>query len=592
MNQEKYIYVKRIHKKEKSHPISSTDCTKLHKPFLWIFLVILLFSNTFYAQNDFKVRLDELISENFETNAPGCSVVVVKNGKAIYSNATGIGNMELNIPITKSSVFLLGSVAKQFTGYGIATLIEDGTIHPSDDIRTYLPDLPNYGQKITVEDLIHHKSGLIEQYTLLIYEGYRLQDATSKDDVMRVLSVQKELDFEPGTNYTYSNSNYRLLAELVETVTKMPFEAYMQKIVFDKLGMTHSSFIDNPSTLIPNKVAPYQPNGNGTYSNNVYNGSTTGSTGLWSNSEDLEKWLTHLSNIKAQYPKLYNRMKTTTSLKDGTIVGYGYGLEVGELFGKKLLYHNGVDAGYNSQVYFFPQPDLGIAVVSNNNGYSFDFANQIAAVFLDKGNEAETGSVVKNKTAITSPSIQLSNSQLNTILGKYELGDGSILVVKVEDKKLFRSIEGRPDEELMAMSANNVFYKNRPEVALKFSNPDGKSQVSEGFHLVFNGNEVEYCKRIVEQDIETLKSLVGIYQHPSLNITLTAQLEAGKLTLSHYKHGKMILNPTSKALEFSGTDWWINRLSFRRNDTGELSLHLLNSPSGERFNGIKLIKTK
>ena len=142
--------------------------------------------------------------------------MIVQDGKVAFEKGYGLASLEYNIPVTPTTVFDIASVSKQFTGYAISTLIQQGKISPDDDIHKYLPDVPDLGKKITIRNLIHHTSGLRDWPEVLHYAGWRWDEAFRWDDIMRMVKLQKELDFEPGSQYQYSNTGYSLLAAIVE----------------------------------------------------------------------------------------------------------------------------------------------------------------------------------------------------------------------------------------------------------------------------------------------------------------------------------------------------------------------------------------
>ena len=560
-----------------------------------LFCIICLISVTnLHGQSATSERLDSIFIDFFESTDPGCAVFVVKNNKVIYNNSFGLAALEYNIPISSKTVFEVGSVAKQFTGYGVAILVGENKISLEDDIKKYIPELPDYGVKITVDDLIHHKSGIMDQYALLLYSGYRDGDVITKDDVMNAILGEKNLDFLPGEHYTYSNSNYRLLAEIIERVSKQSFPEFMQDNIFTPLKMSNTAFIDNCNQVITNSAKSYYSTGDDTYNQFSFNTCTLGSSGLWSTAEDMAKWLRNFEDIKAKKPALFELIQQESKLNDGTPIHYGFGLEVDTYMDQKLIYHNGVNAGYNSQLYHFPEQALGIVILSNNDNLDFDLANQVASVVfesvlkpensIDDSDSQESPKVVVDKTAIA-----LSSDKMKAFLGDFILGSGTPITFKIDNGKFYRCIKGVPDAELLPLSENRFFYKDRQFLEIEFNSVLNESVVK--FDLYVHGNIADDGNRLKEESREELKTHCGIYLHDNLNIKVFISLDSsGQLMIKHFKYGDSKLDYSSKTGLFIGTDFWVNQLEFVKDENGKTThLKLLNPPN-DRFGGVKLKK--
>src|SRR6201996_3456237 len=187
---------------------------------------------------------------NSYNGKPGVAVLIVQNGKIAFEKGYGIANLEYGIKITLTTVFDIASVSKQFTGYAISTLIQQGKISPDDDIHKYLPDVPDFGKKITIRNLIHHTSGLRDWPAGLHAAGWRWEEAFGWEDIMRMVKHQKELDFEPGSRYQYSNTGYNLLAAIVQKVTGKTLPVWVKENIFDPLQMNSSQVLTDQSRVI------------------------------------------------------------------------------------------------------------------------------------------------------------------------------------------------------------------------------------------------------------------------------------------------------------------------------------------------------
>ena len=185
------------------------------------FLIILLSvgpkQSPALAQNNDAIaaKVDKLFADVDKPDSPGAAIAVIKEGTVVYKRGYGIANLEYNVPITPSTVFHVASVSKQFTAFAVTLLANQGKLSLDDDIRKFLPEVPDFGKKITVRNLIHHTSGLRDQWELLAMGGWRLDDVITKEHILKMVRNQKELNFDPGQEHLYSNTGYTLLAVIV-----------------------------------------------------------------------------------------------------------------------------------------------------------------------------------------------------------------------------------------------------------------------------------------------------------------------------------------------------------------------------------------
>src|SRR5579872_3527409 len=174
------------------------------------------------AQDNSSARIDEIFKQWNKPDTPGVAVAVIRDGKLVYQKGYGAANLEYDILITPETVFHVASVSKQFTAMSLVLLEEDGKLSIDDDIRKYLPELPDYGHTITIRNLLQHTSGIRDQWQTLSLAGWRMDDVITQKQILRMLFHQKELNFDPGTRHLYSNGGYTLAAEIVARVSGKP----------------------------------------------------------------------------------------------------------------------------------------------------------------------------------------------------------------------------------------------------------------------------------------------------------------------------------------------------------------------------------
>ena len=213
-------------------------------------------------------KVDQLFAAYDTPKTPGCVLGVIRDGQFLYKRAYGAANLELDVPLTTRSVFVMGSISKQFTAASVVLAAEQGYLSLDDDVRKYIPELPVYGQTITLRQMLHHTSGLRDLENLFDFSGRNQQDIHPLAELIDLITRQKELNFHSGEEYLYSNTNYVLLAEVVHRATGKPLSRFAEENIFKPLGMKQTRFYDDHSIVVPGRVAAYDPADGGAFSVN------------------------------------------------------------------------------------------------------------------------------------------------------------------------------------------------------------------------------------------------------------------------------------------------------------------------------------
>ncbi|HET9532790.1 MAG TPA: serine hydrolase domain-containing protein, partial [Blastocatellia bacterium] len=292
-------------------------------------------------------------------------MIVVKDGSVIYKRGYGSANLEYNIPISPSTIFHVASVSKQFTAFAINLLASQGKLSLDDDIRKHLPEVPDFGKKITIRHLIHHTSGLRDQWELLAMAGWRLDDVITKEHILKMVRHQKELNFDPGQEYLYSNMGYTLLAVIVERVTGQTFRQWTHENIFKPLGMTDTHFHDDHQMIVRNRAYSYAPERESGFRLAALNYANVGATSLFTTVEDLAKWMQNFEDMKLGGRGVIEQMYQQGVLNTGQKIDYAFALGIGKYRGLRTVGHSGGDAGYRSHVVWFPEQRFAVAVLSN-----------------------------------------------------------------------------------------------------------------------------------------------------------------------------------------------------------------------------------
>lgn len=327
-------------------------------------------------------RINELFAQWNHADTPGASVAVIRNGRQIFAKGYGQATLEYPVPITADTIFHVASVSKQFTAMCMVLLQQDGKLSLEDDIHEYLPELPDYGHPITIRNLLQHTSGIRDQWQTLALAGWRLDDIITQKQILRILFRQKELNFEPGTRHLYSNGGYSLAAEIVHRVSGKGFDEFAAERIFQPLSMTHTHVHDDPAHIVPGRAYSYSPAANG-YTNSILSYANYGATSLFTTAPDLCKWLDNFRDPKVGGARAIIRLEEQAVI-DGKPIDYALGVSVGKYRGLRTISHNGADAGFRSAVVWFPDQQLGIAVLANlANINPSNLANHVAEVYLE-----------------------------------------------------------------------------------------------------------------------------------------------------------------------------------------------------------------
>jgi CubicO group peptidase (beta-lactamase class C family) len=313
-------------------------------------------------------QVDRIFAPWDKPDSPGCAVAVINARIIIYERGYGMADLEHNIPITPTTVFHAASLAKQFTAMSIMLLVEQGRLSLDDDVRTYIPELsPSLARRITIADMLHHVSGIRDQWDLVTMAGWRMSDdVITQDDVLDLVKRMKELNFEPNEQFLYSNTNYTLAGLIVERVARKKSLSYFARDnIFLPLGMRDTRFSKTHGLIVQNRAYGYRMGTDQTFEVRMPNYDLTGPTNLLTTVEDLARWDRNFDDKTVGGDVALSQMQTPRTLSDGTKSPYGLGLYISTYRGFKTVEHDGRDAGYRSYFVRFPDRQLAVACLCN-----------------------------------------------------------------------------------------------------------------------------------------------------------------------------------------------------------------------------------
>jgi CubicO group peptidase (beta-lactamase class C family) len=482
--------------------------------------------------------VDPIFSKWNSDTSPGCSVAASDDGKLVLSRSYGMASLDHAIPIDSESIFHVASVSKQFTAASIVLLSAEGKLSLDDDVRDYIDELPDFGSKITIRHLIHHTSGLRDQWALLSMTGWRYsQDLISTRDVMSIIKRQKSLNFEPGSEHLYSNTGYTLLALIVEKVSGLTFRGFTSERLFKPLGMDNTFFRDNFREIVKQQAYGYieNPDEENTYLTSVTNFDTVGATSLMTTATDLLKWAQNFESSAVGDQAFVEQMAVRGKLNSGELIDYAFGQTHGKYRGQDTMSHGGGDAGFRSYLLRFPNLMFDIAVVCNttvNTGrLAFLLADALIDDKLSPAEEIET----QKTPASTDQEIVSLEGRAGTFWNEKTQ---SAIGFTVTGEKLYLDFQNVPYE--MAPISADRFRMLVNGMVVEFG------QNSESLTAyVGQKNETTFMRAAAfKPSQQNLQKFTGSYRSDELAVLYHLSInEDGNLILEFLKSGPIVLKP-------------------------------------------------
>jgi CubicO group peptidase (beta-lactamase class C family) len=438
--------------------------------------------------------VDEIFADLVKSGSPGCALGVYREGQMIYSKGYGLANLEENVPITAQSVFDIGSTSKQFTAASILLLEKQGKLSVNDDIRSYLPELPDYGQKITILHLLNHTSGLRDYLTLMELAGINTDSVTTDEDALQIIARQKALNFAPGSDWLYSNTGFFLLSVIVKRASGKTLREFASDNIFTPLEMTHTQYRDDHTSLIENRAMAYDPKEKaGGYNLDVSYFEQTGDGAVHTSVEDLQKWDENFYAGQIGGKEFLVEIQEHGKLNSGKVLDYAKGLFVEDYRGLHTVRHGGAWGGYRAELLRFPEQHFSVACLCNlGNANPEGRAERVADVYLgtlmkprEAKKETEKGPETEKK------SVALTAEQLTAYAGDYwsaELGVAYRLGIEGSNLKVVALVDGSdtlrtdlPLRKPFAATVTDEFAAEKTSIAIRFQRD--ANQVVKGFTL-------------------------------------------------------------------------------------------------------------
>ena len=519
-------------------------------------------------------RVDALFVQWDKPDSPGCAVAVIKDGHVLYKRGYGSANLDYGLPISSQSVFNIGSTSKQFTAASVALLATQGKISLDDDIRKQLPEIPPYPTPVTLRHLIYHTSGLREYSHLMQLAGIRFQDAPD-EEVFKMITRQKELNFRPGHEYLYSNSGYFLLAQIVKRISGKSLREFAAENIFKPLAMINTRFHDDNTEVIKNRATGYSFRKGGGFSVETTISDHVGEGGLLTTIDDLILWDRNFyENTLNGGQEFIDLLLTPGKRNSGGKLDYAFGLTIEQYKGLKVFGHGGAYYGFNSDMIRFPDERFSVICLCNlSNIESGRLTRQVADIYLaDVFKKSVALGVVSLPEAKV---ISVPEKELNAVAGSYfNAASNNFRRLYVKGGKLIYS-RGSSESELAPLGDNRFLMlgvPDRVEISFKSSRQGAPLQM----FTSANGGRPIIHERVepASYTSEQLARFAGTYYSEEIDSTYTISLQDNKLVLRRKN-----VDDAPLQLLFADTFSSVGSgtLSFTRNNRNEISGFLVNT---------------
>ena len=534
-----------------------------------------------------------IVSQRFAAvdndRSPGAVVAVLERGEIVFAQAYGMADLTYGVPFSTDTPSNIGSTSKQFTAFAVALLAEQGELSLDDDVRTHIPELPDFDQTVTLRHLLTHTSGYREYLTALSMAGVSVTtDDIGREDVLGVVVRQPELQNAPGAEWSYNNTGYGLLALVVERVTGTPFQEWMRTKVFEPLGMDHTVVRTNRAEIVPGRAMGYLPTDGGAWKEAIDIGGAMGDGGIYTTAGDLLRWMDTYRTASLGGVNVRREMTTEAVLTTGDSTGYGLGLFLDEFRGQQRIAHAGADIAHRSSFTYFPEIESGVIVLTNSPTVPVSSLG-IAMVFFPDAFESPSASGAERAApeadmpeadmpeasaslAADAPAFDPASfvpETFDAFAGRFELDDtaGYVVTFSREDDRYLMQVLDSPATEMDVVGPAR-FSIGGGVLEIEFrAAPDGSVETATFYQ---GGQELPASRIATEAEAIVLDDYVGRYYSDELGTVYTARIDDGALVFVHPRKNAPIPILHGAGERFSGGSPFLT-LEFERDAGGQVS---------------------
>lgn len=527
------------------------------------------------SEDDASGRVQALFNACDKTDVPGgFAAAVIKDGSVLFKKAYGYADSENEVLFTTHTVIDMASVAKQFTGYAVAVLVRDGKLGMDDDIRSYLPEVPDFGETITVRHLLYHTSGIRDWVGLVKISGRYKEDVISDDFLWKLVMNQTDLNFKPGESFQYSNTGYFLLAGIVSRVTGSSFPQWMRENVFEPLNMNDTHFSDNYGDIIPHRASSYKKNDAAAFQKYTSNLESCGSSSLFSTLDDMIKWAVNYETMIIGGRDVWKMMLTKGTLNDKKNVDYGFGVSIDERNGVVSYGHGGSWGGYLSQVTCYPEYRLIYILISNRDPSGVYVDDKLVSLFTTETSKNERA---EQKALPRRTEVAIAPDLLDDYSGAYQFFSDNVVRIENKGDHLvavlpWESVDIYPESE-------NKFFRKDFDAQFEFIRENG-GEVNWLIYY-FKGGKNPPFKKLTCDTSRTAGAMdpCGDYYCPELRTEYKIVVTDNCLTLWHLQNEAVTLLRRNKD-NYLGDQWWCEEIKLLRDQNDRITGLTLKADGG------------
>jgi CubicO group peptidase (beta-lactamase class C family) len=517
-------------------------------------------------------KIDSLFTKWNMTGSPGCTIGIVRNDSLIYAKGYGQANLEYGVANTPETIFHMASISKQFTATAILLLAKQGKLSLEDDVRKYLRWFPDMKKKITIRNLLNHTSGIRDQWQLLAISGTRLDDVITQEHIVKILGKQQALNFNPGDQYSYSNSGFTMLAEIVKSVSGQSLRRFTDSAIFKPLQMNSTHFHDDYTEIEKNRSYSYERKDSAHFTNSILTYSNAGATSLFTNITDMSKWVMHFDDASSANQDLIRLLTQKGKLNNGKEISYACGIVADTYKGWKQYSHGGADAGYRTYLSVLPDLKMGFIVFSNLGDFDAGGkAYAIADLFVKDTTQKKE--VEKKTPRDSAASILKDEPKWKKFAGFYIGDDGLPFSFDIKNHQLFYHIFNESNF-LINDRKDSFSIPSAPEIKFVFS-IKAKDTICD----ITTTDQAYHLKKYVKDTVQTdavLRPYTGSYFCAELDCKYGIILKDHRLVLTNAKYNDAMLTLVNRD-HLTNDNWWINHLKIIRNTGGIITGFEVNS---------------
>jgi CubicO group peptidase (beta-lactamase class C family) len=519
---------------------------------------------------DLTDAVDKLFSEWDAPGSPGGAFILTDGGEVILERCYGLADIEHGIPITHETRFELASVTKPFTAFGVLLLEQKGKLAITDNIQDYLPELPDYGSPITIADLLHHTSGLSDWVRIHPYAGKRGRSGFGTKELLDLVARQRVLEFDPRSKWSYSNTNYGLLAEIIARVTGRPFGEWMQDNVFEPLAMHATSCPANGTAILPNRANAYYRTSDGEFVRSLVEVfEIPGPAHAFSTIDNMAKWIDNLRTGRVGGVGIIEKMSTKTTLFTGAQSFYGAGLGMTSYRGTRTVGHSGQTGAFKTELVYCPDFEVGVFVAGNAGWMqAADISRCILDLYLEDELEPRPeAAAAGDDDPAEDTSYEMDPAEYKRFLGGYRLdADPSVLLgISREGNWLVGIIVGEGLDFFRPLSVSE--FKNRHDnCRLTFLGGENNKSPADRVLIVLRGKEMWATRVPLPEDPLRPGACVGFYYSDEIEAAYEIIKESDGLAVRLPGSESRPVHPIDAGILAGG----VGILTFLRDDNGEV----------------------